>query len=170
MICHSLCREKNKTKKAVFLDASNLPWVSKPKFHHNSSPSPSRSTYSRISLKVSNPLSFLSSSMTTKRWTRDLRMVSKMESRRSLSVQVKMPGKSYSHVSPSHTEFRLEDITSERLSKASPTVRFRSSYTPPLMSDMTSTASKTLTTPPRSVLVDVGCGYGESAAYHRYQE
>lgn len=35
--------------------------------HHNSSPSPSRSTYSKISLNVSRPLSFLSSSITTKR-------------------------------------------------------------------------------------------------------
>lgn len=39
-------------------------------------------------------------------------------------------------------------LTSERFSKASPTVRFRSSYTPPLMSAMTSTASNTLSTVP----------------------
>jgi hypothetical protein len=39
----------------------------KTEIHHNSSPSPSRSTYSKISLNVSKPLSFLSSSITTKR-------------------------------------------------------------------------------------------------------
>lgn len=48
---------------------------------------------------------------------------------------------------------KVKCITSERFSKASPTVKFRSSYTPPLISDMTSTASKTLTTPPGLLLV-----------------
>lgn len=53
-----------------------------------SSPSPSRRMYSRISLRVRTPTNLLSSSITTKRWTRDFRMVSKMVSRRSSMEQV----------------------------------------------------------------------------------
>lgn len=44
-------------------------------------------------------------------------------------------------------------LTGERFFKASPTLRFKSSYTPPLINVITSTASKTLyTTPGRSQL------------------
>ena len=42
----------------------------------------------------------------------------------------------------------LGERTSERFSSASPTVRLRSSYTPPLINAITSTASKTLSTVP----------------------
>lgn len=53
-----------------------------------SSLSPSSSMYSRISLKVSMPVRRLSSSITIRRCTLDLRMVSKMVSRRSSIEQV----------------------------------------------------------------------------------
>ncbi len=62
-----------------------------------SSPSPSRSMYSRISLKVRTPTNRLSPSITTKRWTLDFRIVSKIVSRRSSMEQVYIPGKSYSY-------------------------------------------------------------------------
>lgn len=41
-----------------------------------------------MSLRVRTPLSLKNSSTTTKRWTRDLRMVSKMVSSPSFSEQV----------------------------------------------------------------------------------
>ena len=65
----------------------------------SSSRSPSKSTYSSISLSVRTPTSRLASSMTTNRWTRDFRMVSKIVSRRSSMEQVYIPGKSWEAVS-----------------------------------------------------------------------
>ena len=113
-----------------------------------SSASPSSSMYSRMSLRLSIPISRLSSSMTIRRCTRDFRIVSKMVSRRSSMEQVKMPGKSCAR----HHEIAPfadgASHTSDRFCKASPTFRFSSSYIPPLMSVMTSTASKTLVTTP----------------------
>jgi hypothetical protein len=41
--------------------------------------------------------------------------------------------------------------TSERFNSASPTVKFKSSYTPPLIKAMTSTASNTFSTVPAIV-------------------
>ena len=56
--------------------------------------SPSRRMYSRMSLSVRMPTRRFCSSITTNRSTRDLRIVSKMVSRRSSMEQVYMPGKS----------------------------------------------------------------------------
>lgn len=112
-----------------------------------SSASPSRSIYSKISLRLSMPIKRLSSSITIRRCTRDLRIVSKIVSRRSSMEHVKMPGKSCN----CHAGFNGQlgtRHTSDRFCRASPTLRFSSSYIPPLMSVMTSTASKTLVTTP----------------------
>jgi len=46
-------------------------------------------------------------------------------------------------------------LTGERFSRASPTVRLRSSYEPPLISAITSTDSKTLRTVPAAVSSDI---------------
>lgn len=59
-----------------------------------SSSMPSSSVCSSTSLNVTTPLSLLFSSMTTKRCTRDLRIVSYIVDMLSFSEQVKMPGKS----------------------------------------------------------------------------
>jgi hypothetical protein len=49
---------------------------------------------SRTSLNVKTPLSLLSESITMKRWTLDLRIVSYIVDMLSDNEQVKMPGKS----------------------------------------------------------------------------
>jgi hypothetical protein len=65
------------------------------KLSYSSSSKPSRSVCSRTSLSVRTPLSLFSESMTMKRCTRDLRIVSYMVDMLSETEQVKMPGKSW---------------------------------------------------------------------------